>query len=92
MTVTINIPPDVERAFMGAAAFRGLSLEEFVSEVLLPRARRQQQTPVSAESARLQIEEGVPVLYTGQPLADSVTAETLESIRRERDLSNFGTF
>ena len=38
MTVTLKLPPDVERAFLAEAAARGVSLDEWVREILITRA------------------------------------------------------
>jgi hypothetical protein len=35
MTVTLNLPPDVERAFVAEAQAKGMSLDEWVREVLV---------------------------------------------------------
>ena len=37
MTVTLNLPPNVEQAFLAEARARGLSLDELVRDVLLAR-------------------------------------------------------
>jgi hypothetical protein len=37
MTVTLNLPPNVEEAFLAEARARGVSLDELVREVLLER-------------------------------------------------------
>jgi hypothetical protein len=37
MTVTLNLPPQVERAYLAEAHARGLSLEELVRDILLAR-------------------------------------------------------
>jgi hypothetical protein len=97
MTVILNLPPPVEEAFAGEAAAKGLSLDEFVSEVLLAHASEQQmivgQTSFTQSlSARLEQEDGVPVLRTGQPITISTINETLDMIRRERDLASLGLF
>jgi hypothetical protein len=58
MTVTLNLPPDIEQTFIGEAAARGLTLDEFFREVLLARAAlRHCGVPGSAEypSAILQV-------------------------------------
>jgi hypothetical protein len=91
MTVTLNLPPDIERAFEGEAQARGLSLDEFLSEVILSRAEHvagPSETAVS--TAQLVLEEGVPVIRTGQPIGISVVDETLERIRRERESAILG--
>jgi hypothetical protein len=38
MTVTLNLPPDVEREVLAEAQARGKSLDEWVREVLIARA------------------------------------------------------
>jgi hypothetical protein len=37
MTVTLNLPPQVEQAYLAEAHARGLSLEDLVRDVLLAR-------------------------------------------------------
>lgn len=94
MTVTLNLPPRIEQAFIGEAASRGLTPDQFLSEVLLTRAAWQHggmSTDTESSSALLQMEGGVPVLRTGQPMALQAINETLERVRLERDLSSFGT-
>jgi hypothetical protein len=84
MTVTLNLPPNIEEAFIGEAASRGLTPDEFLSEVLLTRAAWQQgdvSTDKESSSVLLQMEEGVPVLRTGQPMALQVINDTLERVR-----------
>ena len=87
MAVTLNLPPDIERASQVEAEARGLSLDEFLSEVVLSRAEdvAGQCAVAGPVSARIEFEEGVPVLRTGHPIGISVVDETLDSIRRERD-------
>ena len=38
MTVTLNLPPDVERTFLAEAQAKGVSLDEWVREILITRA------------------------------------------------------
>jgi len=38
MTVTLNLPPDVERAFLAEAQVRGVSPDECIREMLIARA------------------------------------------------------
>ena len=93
MTVTINLPQNVEQAYLIAARAKGVSVDTLVSDVLLshvPVAEAGQQSPVSGP--QLIEEYGVTVLRTGQPLSASVVADTLESIRRERDFAALGSF
>jgi hypothetical protein len=87
MVVTLNLPPDVERAFKGAADARGLSLEEFLSEVVLSSAEQVAEQPGIAgpRRTRIEFEDGVPVLRTGHAMESCTIDETLEKVRRERE-------
>jgi len=87
MTVTLNLPPDIERAFQCEARARGLSLDEFLSEVILSRAEpvAGQSTVAASLPAQLVREEGVPVLRARQSIGISVVDETLDRIRQERE-------
>jgi hypothetical protein len=38
MTVTLNLPTDVEQAFLAEARAKGVSLDEWIREVLIARA------------------------------------------------------
>ena len=38
MTVTLNLPPEVEQAFLAEAQAKGVSLDDWVGEVLIERA------------------------------------------------------
>lgn len=92
MIVTLNLPPEIERAFQGEAQARGLSLDEFLSEMILARAESAagQSAGVAPLSAQLLREEGVPVLRAGRPIEVSVIDETLDRIRRERERAILG--
>jgi hypothetical protein len=92
MTVTLNLPPDIEQAFQGEAQARGLSLDELLSEMILSRAGAAAGEPGAAASLSAQLvrEEGVPVLRTGQPIEIAVVDETLDRIRREREHAFLG--
>ena len=92
MTVTLNLPPEIERAFQGEARARGLSLDEFLSEVVLARSgvSRDESAVGGFSSGRLMYDEGVPILRTGHAISVSVVNETLERIRRERERAVLG--
>ena len=96
MTVTLNLPPEIEKAFLGEAQARGLSLGQFITQVIVSRTSSGLPGGTSAvtnpSSARLEFEQGVPVLRTGQPIGIAAVDETLEAIRRDRDLAAFGHF
>lgn len=86
MTVTVNLPQKVEQAYMVAARTKGVSVDALVAAVLVSHA------PVSEslQSPDLIEEQGIPVLRTGHPLDPSVVADTIDMIRRERDMTVLG--
>ena len=86
MTVTVNLPQKVEQAYLAAARTKGVSMDALVADVLVSNA------PVAESQRRPELieEHGIPVLRTGQPLDPSVVADTIDMIRRERDLSVLG--
>lgn len=86
MTVTVNLPQKVEQAYVTAVRTKGFSVDSLVADVLVSHA------PVaeSFEWPELIEEHGIPVLRTGQPLDTSIVTETIDAIRRERDLSPLG--
>jgi hypothetical protein len=49
MTVTLNLPPNVEQAFLAEAQAKGLSLDELVCDVLLARQPTSPATEPSPE-------------------------------------------
>jgi len=87
-----NLPPDIERAFQGEAQATGLSLDEFLSEVILSRAEHVAGQSACAASLSVQLmrDEGVPMLRTGLPIGISVVDETLDRVRRERESAILG--
>ena len=67
MTVTVNLPRNVEQAYLIAARAKGVSVDALVSDVLLshvPVAEAGQQA--TASGPQLIEEHGVAVLRTGQ--------------------------
>ena len=94
MTIALTLPPDVERASLAEAEARGLSLAEFISDVLRSRVAGQQTPPPSVRPGDtapqphlLAQEDGVPVLRIGQPIEPSVVDDTLDQIRHEREIT-----
>lgn len=86
MAVTVHLPENVERAYAAAARDKGISVDALVKDVLISHV------PVAemAQGAELIEENGIPVLRTGQPLEPSIVNDTLDAIRRERDLGALG--
>ena len=80
MTVTLNLPPNVEQAFLAEAQAKGLSLGEFISDVLLSRTPGQQ-TPVVAKTV---FEQGLGLFGSPEDAAllDEVVSLAYEERRR----------
>ena len=84
--MTINLPHSVEQAYLTAAQTKGVSVDALVTDVLVSHAPVDEPGPWP----ELVQEQGVPVLRTGQPLDPSVVNDTIDAMRRERDLSVLG--
>jgi len=86
MTVSVNLPHQIERAYQAAAESKGMTVDAFVADILVSNA------PIAEAStfAQLVIESGIPVLHTGQPLNLDAISDTIQKIRLERDLSLLG--
>ena len=93
MTLTLNLPEQIEQAYRIVAQSKGVSIDALVSDLLLlhvPVVESQEQV-VSSEPHLIE-EFGISVLRTGYPMELSVINETLDLIRRERDLVALGQF
>ncbi len=82
MSLTIELPKSVEQAYLSAAKDKGVSIDALVTDVLVRH--------LNFETPELIEELGIQVLRTGQPIEVAVVRETLETIRRERDLTLLG--
>jgi hypothetical protein len=59
VTVTLNLPPDVEREFLAEAQSRGVSLDEWVREVLITRVAAGHSTFSPRRSRLWELREGL---------------------------------
>ena len=87
MTVTLNLPKDVEQAYLAEAQAQGVPLDALVRDVLI--AGR----PVPAGGTRaalIKLDDGMWALQSGAPLSGDTVNDTIDALRRERDLSNLG--
>jgi hypothetical protein len=88
MTVTLNLPPDIEAGLLAEARARGLSIDTLLATVI---GRFVADTVTTTDrQASLRNEQGAWVLYGGEPMPAAFVDETLEAIRHERDLTNLG--
>ncbi len=87
MTVTLNLPPDVEQAYLAEAQARGVPLDELVREALIAR---QPVRDARVSPALVKLEDGMWALRSGESLSAETVSDTMEALRGERDLSNLG--
>lgn len=87
MTVTLNLPPDVEQAYLAEAQAQGVPLDELVREVLIAR---QPVHPGRAAASLVKLDDGMWALRSSESLSVDTVDDTIDALRRERDLSNFG--
>ena len=59
MTVTLNLPPEIEQAFLEEAQAKGLSLNEWVRDVLLARAQCKERSYAPRKSRLWELREGL---------------------------------
>jgi hypothetical protein len=78
MTVTLNLPPNVEEAFLAEARARGVSLDELVRDLLLAREP-------SSQAAELSPEEWVRVFkaWTRSHAKDDLPLLSHEAMSRD---------
>jgi hypothetical protein len=89
MSITLDLPPEIEAALVAEAEARCVPLDNLLEEVI--RRFAEMNTPVQPHTAgRLQKEGGIWVLSTGEPMPSDVVQDTLNAIRQERDLGNLG--
>ena len=48
-------------------------------------------TAIHGAKRRLEKDDGVWVLHTGQPLSATIVEDTIHAVRQERDFANLGT-
>ncbi len=58
MTITLNLPPQVEQAYLAEAQARGLTLDEILREVLVAAKSAAKEAELSPEEWIRQFKEG----------------------------------
>jgi hypothetical protein len=90
MTVMIEIPQTVEEAYLSAARMMGVSVDSLVRDVVVSHAPVSETVVGPLGWPELVEENGVPVLRAGLPLAVTAVEDTLDAVRRERELALLG--
>jgi len=83
MTVTLTLPPDVERAFLAEAHSKGVSLDKLVCDVLLSHQSQVPVTELSPEEwvrefkawTRSHADDNLPLLSDEAMSRDSIYGE-----------------
>jgi hypothetical protein len=87
VTLELNLPPHVEQAYVAEAQAKGVPLEELVRDVLIAR---QPAPPSQTAGSLVKLDDGMWALRSGQPISVEIVRDTIDALRRERDLSNVG--
>jgi plasmid stability protein len=66
VTVTLNLPPEIERRFLAEAQAHGMSLDAFVRDILLARAQDDRKQSFSGK--REQDKKTLTQLFAESPL------------------------
>jgi hypothetical protein len=93
MTVTLSLPPDIEQGLLAEAESRGLSLDALLEELIRQHAAASVQSSGSdGGGIMVKLDDGMWALRTGHPISVDTVSDTIDALRRERDLSNLGLF
>lgn len=88
MSITIDLQPEIERGLQAQAQAKGVSLAEYVSEIVAREARWPAATPVSGKAAV--VTDGPFRVISGPPVVTGDILQSIEEIRAERDRHNLG--
>jgi hypothetical protein len=83
MTITVELPPEIEERFLAHARDRGLSLDAYVQEFLARSAEKQLSPKLSPEDLDRMLDEAADLVPSGPPLSDF--AMSRESIYTRED-------
>jgi hypothetical protein len=92
VTVTLNLPPDIEHSLLAEAEARGVSLDALLEMLLRQFAAANQPDQPTTEGTIIQMDDGMWALHSGHPISAETVNDTIDALRRERDLSNLGMF
>jgi len=92
VTVTLHLPPDIEHALLAEAEARGLSLDVLLEILLRQFTTAARPDEPTTEGTIIQLDDGMLALHSGHPISAETVNDTIDALRRERDLNNLGTF
>ena len=87
MTITLNLPSNVEQAYRDAAETKGVSVNALVRDVVVSHVPH----AGSAQRPELVEERGIPVLRSGHPIDPSSVNDTLDAIRQPHGADGNGS-
>lgn len=83
MTITVELPPEIEKRLLAQARDRGLSLDAYVQEFLARSAQKQLPPKLSPVDLNRMLDEAANLVPSGPPLSDF--AMSRESIYTRED-------
>ena len=90
MTVTLNLKPEIEAGLLAQAQATGMSLEDYLQELVERELSSEPSEAVPAEESGMVWENGLFVYRTGRPLPDHVVDDAINHSREERTLHILG--
>lgn len=88
MAVTLNLPPDVEQAYLAEAQAKGVPVDQLLRDFLIAGQPNPSCSPDQGSLERLN--DGMWALRSSQPISVETVNEVIETLRRERDSGNPG--
>ena len=84
MTITIDLQPEIQRGLLVQAQAKGLSLSEYIEEIVAREASRPNEDPCASPAAEL-VRDG-PFLVISTPLPSGWNSvQAVGDMRAERD-------
>jgi hypothetical protein len=90
VTVTLNLKPEIEAGLLAQAQATGMSLEDYLQELVERELSSEPSEAVPAEESGMVWENGLFVYRTGRPLPDHVVDDAINHSREERTLHILG--
>jgi hypothetical protein len=93
MTVTLRLPPDLERCLLAEAESRGVPLDALLEMLIWQFATTSVHSSSGAtDGMMVKLGDGMWALRTGYPISADTVNDTIDTLRRERNLGNLGLF
>ena len=84
MFMTLDVKPEVAAALEALASAQGMSVEEYLEQLVRKELPLQQEDTAGSEASGMVWEGGLFVYRTGRPLPSHVVDEAIRQVREER--------